>query len=366
MNRKLLAAVIGAAVTLAGALIGYTASGKDSDDAVAQVNGTPVTLAEFEQALNRQRATVIGYFHRTYGADYGEQFWQRDYNGETPLSMVKERALQELTRTKVELDLAKQYGLLPGTSHEDLQKEMDKENEQRSAAIKARLPVYGPTQMDEDTFIPYYISKLRIALKEKLTADELGLTGEELLRIKEAEHNPVLPAEERVRFQKIAAAYRNTTAERSSAGLRKAAEEKISSLRVLLDRGADISQALEQLPFSDTGSASIQLRVTEEVLNQETASIIFKSQPSLYSVLTGSAELKPGQVSPVFDEALQGEWVVIQVLEREETSNQTGDNRTDQAERQTLDIIYSRYLDRLVAEATVTINRSRYDSVSPK
>ncbi|RAV01016.1 hypothetical protein [Paenibacillus sp. YN15] len=350
IGAALLAAIV---VVVAGWSVLY-ASGRTEQDAVriAQVNGMDVTALEFRQELDRQRAGVIDHFYRTYGAVYTESFWDTSYGGENPETVVKTRAMEELVKRKVELELGSRFGLLSGTAYRDLLEEMNKENKRRAEAVKARLPVYGPVSMDETVFIPYYMSKLRNELKEKVTPQELGVTEEELLRLKERERNPILPAEDRVRFQKLAVSYRQG-----------------EPLHVLKQR---LEQAAQETPPSGAG-----IQVTEEELNGETAGIYFKSQPMLYSVLAGG--LEKGQASPVFDEALQGQLVLVKVLERESVDSGSSGSSGDalgsgggngkagkKAAAESLDELYREHVEQLASAAEVILFREGYDRITMK
>ncbi|MDF2935915.1 MAG: hypothetical protein K0Q90_1288 [Paenibacillaceae bacterium] len=363
--RILAAALI---LTLAGAGAVYAFIGTEQESIrIAQVNGMNVSGMEFKRELDRQRASVIDYFHRTYGARFTESFWTTSYAAENPETVAKAQALEELVKRKVELELASSFGLLSGASYENLLEELEKENKRRAEAVKARLPVYGPVNMDESVFIPYYMSKLRNELKERLTADDLGVTEERLLRLKALERNPAPPEADRVRFQKLAAAYRNTGDD--SASVREGpvspgAAESLSSLKQRLEKAAQ-----EMLPSGEWRStpdsyAAAGIQVTEEELTGETAGIYFKSQPVLYTVLTGG--LKEGQASPVFDEALQGQLVLVKVLKRDGPDPGSGNDGEAAEQQESLGALYQRYVERLASEAEVTVFSDSYNRLTIK
>ncbi|RAU97317.1 hypothetical protein [Paenibacillus sp. YN15] len=149
-------------VPVAAGMIGwaYAAAGTGGMAAVAEVNGSPVSAGEFRGALEQERAGVIDYYHRTYGAEYGAGFWEAGYGGEKPEETLKRRALREVVQVRTELELAWRHGLIPDASGEFLREEMEKENKRREAAIRANQPVYGPVRLDEAAFRNDYMAKL--------------------------------------------------------------------------------------------------------------------------------------------------------------------------------------------------------------
>ncbi|RXZ83714.1 hypothetical protein EBB07_04850 [Paenibacillaceae bacterium] len=142
---------------------------------VAAVNGLFITSEELQYGLNLQRAMVVEEFLQLSEGAYHDAFWDTPVgaSGETPLQALLDQALESVMDLKLELALAKEYGLLKAITYSSLMDELALENERRSRAVKAGEPVYGPVQMDEAAFIPYYVSKLRIDLQRLLEDDGL-------------------------------------------------------------------------------------------------------------------------------------------------------------------------------------------------
>lgn len=340
----LLTAAVLAVVTGVGVFCAYGGTGEASR-VVAQVNGIGITAMEFRRELDNQRAPVIDYFHRTYQANVTEAFWDTSYGGDNPETMAKARAMEELVKRKVELELGSRHGLLSGTAYEDLLEQMDQENKRRAEAAKARQPVYGPVRMDESVFIPYYLSKLRNGLKEKVAAADLGVSEEELLCLKALETNPAPPETERVRFRKLAVSYRS--AELTGDGSPTNQQDSIAHLKQRLEQAAGESGDTQ---LSREGE---NVRVSVEELNGESAGMYYKSQPALYAVLSGG--IQAGQASPVFEEALQGELVLVKVLERGKGDSGGGKGGVVPEAGMSLDSLYRQFIGKLAAEAEVIL-----------
>ncbi len=357
---KMMVAAFLAIFPIAGVVLLYGSTGSISDRApVAEVNSSVITAQELGRELEQQRASVIDYFYRSYGAEYGENFWKTDFNGENPEDTAKKRALQEIIRLKIELELAEQHGLVQGTSYDDLLREMDKENKRRLAAVKAREPIYGPVQLDESTFMNYYISKLRIELKEKLSEDELSMAEEDLKQHYELVKDTLFAIEDRIRFQKISVSYMEDGRSGSTNNLRKQmAKKRIDSIKLLLDQGKEMDEAVRERQGENEALA---VRYIEEDFNNDTAGTYFKSQPVLYSILRDNLIINP--ISPVFDETMQGEYVLIKVTERETSGYKSFDENERNVRKNYVDTTYGAYLDKLIREAKVDINESNYKRI---
>lgn len=338
----------------------YASAGANSSRApVAEVNGSVITAQEFKNELEQQRATVIDYFYRSKGVEYGKNFWKTDFNGEKPENTAKKRALEEIIRLKIELELARQHDLIQGTSYDDLLQEMDKENKRRLAAVKAREPIYGPVQLDESTFMNYYISKLRIELKEKLSEEELSVTEEELKQHYELVKDTLFTNEDRIRFQKISVSYKEDVQSNTNNQKKQLVKKRMDSIKLLLDKGKEMDEAVRELQGENEAFA---VRYTEEDFNNDTASTYFKSQAVLYSVLTDN--LSVNQVSPVLDETMQGEYVLVKVTERETSGYKSFDDNERNVWKNFLDTAYGDYLGKLIREAKVDIHESNYKRIT--
>lgn len=344
---------------IVGAIVLYASVGADSGQtSIAMVNGSVITTQEFKSELEKQRTSVIDYFYRSKGVAYGKNFWETDYNGENPEETAKKRALDEIIKLKIELELAEQHGLIQGTSYDDLLHEMDKENKRRLAAIKAREPIYGPAQLDESTFMNDYISKLRMQLKEKLSEDELNVTEEDLKRHYELIKETLFTLENRTRFQKISVSYKEDAQSKTTNPKKQLIKKRMDAIKRLLDQGEEMDQAINELQGEND---AFVVRFTEENLNKDTASTYFKSQAVLYSVLADN--LGVNQVSSVFDETMQGEYVVVKVVSREKSGYKSYDESKRNVWKNYVDTAYGDYLDKLIREAKVDIDESTYKNI---
>lgn len=357
-GKAVLAAVLGAAVLLTGALV--FAAGKDQRPGsiqVARVNGDSVSAAELKYFAGLRRASVIDEFSRKYGVEFGEGFWTRQVQGQTPLELLRKQALTDVVRLKVVLQLARQEGVIQDTSFAAVEEEMGKENERRKKAVANGEPIYGPVRFEASTFVPFYQSKLAVVLKERLAATVLAATEEQLNAHYEAYKKKLFPAEDHIRFEKAAVSYRLDGKE--SAETKQAAQAAAAELRRRLAEGQSIAEAAVGLSSAVPEEAVAYVK--ELVLDSATASRMFKSEPLLYEALRSAG---PGQsVLPVQDDRAAGCYVVAKVNGREAADYISYEESRDLVKKHYLDIAYEAYIDELTRIAAVEL-LDGYDKVS--
>lgn len=316
---------------------------------VAEVDGEPITAREFERSIGAERAAVVDYFVRTYGAKVDGTFWSRSIGGEIPAEMVKSRALEEAVRIKVQLIVAKENGLIPEASYDYLLSEMAATNGQRLQVARAGRPVYGPLQLNENAFIEYFMSRLRIRLEEKLAERELAVSDERLPAYYESVKDRLFMPEDSVAFRKISVSYAGTT--------RQHALEALAAVKSKLEQGVDWGEAVRVMKESDP---SLEIAYSEEKLTSETGRDYAKRQPALYAVL--QSEPPVGRIGEPFEEPMSTSYVLIEITERTRGEAKSFEEVRDAVRSRFLDEAYTAYLDKRVEEASVKINESAYRS----
>jgi hypothetical protein len=352
-SRKGTAAISAAAIIIA-VIIGivYMSSARAFEPAmatVAEVDGDPITVRELDRLIELQRASVIDYFKRTHGAEYNKNFWQTSYNGEVPAQLAKQRALQEAVRTKIILQLAKSRGMLRVASYEGLLAEMDRENLRRKAAAESDQPVYGPVQFDEGTFMEFYMSRLLIQLKERLSYDELAVTDEKLLQHYESVKDTLFRLEDNVRFYRISVSYL-ADGHRMDSGMKLKAKEMMDSVKQRLEEGGKVDAAVKDLQDVYTG---LNMQIGEERFDDVTARDYFKALPELFEALSSS--LEAGQSSPVIDDRAAGQYVLAMIIGREANGYRSFEEQRDNVRKHYLDSSFNTYVNRLIERAEVII-----------
>lgn len=349
---------------LAGALLLILAAGTvwltvraetpSGNDTVALVNGEPITAAEFDQSLRRQRSAVMDYYRRTYGATVQTGFWRTAYNGETPADKAKEWALDEAVRKKVLLTLAEAHQLVPGASHEALLEEMRRENARRQAALEAGQPVYGPVRFDESNFTDFYVGKLRVELAERLAERDLEASEEQLLRHYEGIKENLFRLEDEINFTLITVSYADDG--QRSDELKRQAEAAIRDIGDRLGKGEDVADIVRSHEAN-----GIIANLTQEHMDGSTARYYYKSLPQLYEWLTTSEGA--GTVGPIIDNVAEGGLALAYVTDRTAGGYRSYEEQRDNVRKHYLDMKLDVYLERLAVEAVVNVKEERLDRI---
>ncbi len=159
--------------------------GNDNPEAVAYVNGEAIEYDEFMLFASKKKFEIIKYFSNTYNAEYDNDFWRRDYNGENPSEKMKEEVMRELVPVKLCQELFIKYGLADKSEYSELMKKLKEENSTRKKQKADNRVVYGVT---EYTPLQYYEdnhAKLLIDLKAAMAEDKLKAKDEDLKKFYE-------------------------------------------------------------------------------------------------------------------------------------------------------------------------------------
>lgn len=153
----------------------------DSDPIVATVSGIDIPASEFKLIMHRQMPSVIAHFQREDHAGY----WADTGEPDTPIVLLREKALSELKRIKTQLVWAAKLGLPAEPSFAKLKEQLQKENERRAAAVPPQTIIYGPKQYGLNVFYDIQFSETAYQLRQKL-AKEAEVPDEQIRRAYEA------------------------------------------------------------------------------------------------------------------------------------------------------------------------------------
>ncbi|MFZ4521287.1 MAG: hypothetical protein ACOYNC_06250 [Bacteroidales bacterium] len=153
--------------------------------AVAEVNGEEIATPEFLLHAKALRPLIISEFRTKYGAEYGSEFWTREYDGKTPSAALKERTLDTMLQIKVQQISAKKAGLVSDISYKGFLNALKIENSRRLAAKQSGKIIYGPVQYSEEVYYNYLFSNMVNKLKEFLATSLFKVSDKELKEIYE-------------------------------------------------------------------------------------------------------------------------------------------------------------------------------------
>lgn len=120
------------------------------DPVLAELDGEPITLAEYELFIDEARSEVLDEvlaLDDTILVD--DSFWSSPLkDGRIPGEMLREKALEAAKTKKAIQILYQEAGLLQDISHTAFMKDFKEENKRRKKAKANGEPVYGPVEMD--------------------------------------------------------------------------------------------------------------------------------------------------------------------------------------------------------------------------
>lgn len=142
----------------------------DPMESVALVNGESVTCDEVKFFFQHNRSKVYQHFHQAHGVKDFDGFWENGtrIGEESPLRMLKELTMRDIILAKVQLQLAREEGLIRDSSISSIMNLRKQENQRREKALQSGHVIYGPREYSEPVFFDYFITNLVIRLKQRL------------------------------------------------------------------------------------------------------------------------------------------------------------------------------------------------------
>lgn len=319
---------------------------------IAMVNGDGVVGAELALFARDHRASVIDEYMREYGVEVDQHFWSREYNGQTPLDNLRFKALEDAVRMKVELQVAREYGIVDDVSYSSLLATMEQENRRREEALSNREPIFGPARFEEHTFVDFYRNKIANLLKDTLANSRFHVTEEELERYYATVIHDLFPVEDRITYDMIVIHYQKQDTDVDQ--LRELASIEAESIKRRLQEHEDVDHAILDYTDYTPPSPFISVEVHEGlVLDETTASRLYKSQHGLYQALYESATETMEPI--VIEDISAGSFNVVRVNEREAGEPRSFAETKDHIRKLYIDSAYEEYIQSLVDTAAIEI-----------
>ncbi|MGN7360270.1 peptidyl-prolyl cis-trans isomerase [Paenibacillus sp. SAFN-054] len=338
---KQLGILLSSCCLLAAAAAGYAFArdGETANGPVMTVNGEEVTAEEFESFMSRERLDTIGYFQTRYGAAYDASFWRRSYEGQTPLEELRQRAMDQLVRTKVQQIAAKREGLTDNISYEALMLEREEENRRREADVRAGRVIYGPEQYGVEEYEQYAFSRLRTGLLERLASGELSPAPSEIDAYYRENRDELYQAAPTVRVIKLLVSGR-TASSLQQAELAARQGKSLSSLR------------------ADGISADHGMKLSEQVFDERSLRDDSRYEPEL---LTAAQHLQPGERSGVVPVA-EG-YAILECLERSGGGYVPLPQVEADIRSRLLEHKYEAWLEAQIRQAKVELNEDEFEKL---
>lgn len=320
-----------------------------TDSPVLYVDGHKVTDPEFRWFLSREKAAVFQYFNRKYQAAFDQDFWKTEFQGRIPVELAKERTLQKLIRTKVQLILFQQLGLIRSTEYSTFLEILENENRRRNDALQAGKIIYGPVQYNQRQYYDYWLSNLTIRAR-KILADQRFAIPEELLKSHyEAQKEKHYKKNDTIPIERITISPNR--------------ENDKPTPSHLLIREEILIRANAGQPF--------QL-IVNDYKNRETVNVFFhkrtfthedyfRDSSLLEEILKTTRNLSHGQVNWFIN---NGSLQIIKVLERAPGGYTPFEQVKEIIRAKLIDEQYEALIQRLIKNAKIQINKSNYQEIT--
>jgi hypothetical protein len=154
---------------------------KKEENVVAWINNEAITKSELRHWMLLEKANVYNYFYRKYGVNDSDNFWIQKLGDEVPLEKLKETALEQARRCKVQQIIALKKGIIKTANFDEIISELEKVNVERNMKVENNEPIYGPVQFTSRTYFFHVFDKMQIELKTELAKDELKPSKDVLL-----------------------------------------------------------------------------------------------------------------------------------------------------------------------------------------
>lgn len=342
-------------IIFAGISITWYAVRNLSKDIVATVNGEQIHVDEYYRVLEKSRAKVYSYFYQKYKAQDSEDFWIKNYSGEIPVQMLREKTLEECKRIKVQQMLAKEKGVVESTDYPKFLRDWERENKRRQEAVRQGKVIYGPEVYSKSAYFEKVFSDMIISLKKELEKKELAASEEDLKNFFNTLYLNKLKKQDEVSVQKasISLVDGNTV---MSAGRKQLAKLKMEEIR---DQWKTMSS--EELKNYYSKEAAFKIEFGEQVFNQSTAD----QDSEMFEALRAEAyRLSAAQISEIVESGFK--LTVMKCTARKDNGYITYEEIKDKMFSLYVDCKYEEMVDSRVKEAVVKINSMFIEKISPR
>lgn len=281
---------------------------------VATVNGEPVETREFLMVAQRSR-----YLNLT-------------------LSELKEKALQECVRIKVQQKLGIDNGLMTSAAYTDFLKSFDEENQRRREAMNAGKVVYGPEQYTEDAYYSVSFSDMVYKLKEKLTFEVSQEEIEDYYNSEVAKGTYKVPDTVVVNAASLPVSDDNV--------------KIMDKVKAEINKTGNFTETCEKYG----------LNIEKKTLDQSTQKE--DNSPMNITFTNEAASLSPDQVSEVFIST--DSYYILECLSVTDNGTYSLEEADDRIMEYLEEQKYEEYINQLAESAEVVINEKNYEEAEMK
>lgn len=147
----------------------FLIAGCSSNETVAYFGEKEISKKEFSFATDVCKSETILYFTSKYNVSSysSDDFWETEFgeNKETPIKVLKDKALKYLSDSHAVFSLCEQEGIIEDGSFENIEKMYLKENEKRENNESNEI-IYGVTSFDFASYYDWLLSNCKLELEK--------------------------------------------------------------------------------------------------------------------------------------------------------------------------------------------------------
>jgi len=321
---------------------------------VAKINGEAVSANEFKVNLLNNSANTYSYFKQKYGVDDCAEFWTASYGGEIPIEYARKKALEAITRIKIEQAIAKQKGIVKDISYSDFLKQLEEENKARKKAVGKGKVIYGPVTYGEREFFNYLHSNIIIKLKDNLGENEFKLSEDELKKIYEATKDKSYKNPDDIKVSYLKASGVDEKGNLKSDKKAKA-KTKIEQLKVWIDKG----ESFENLAKTQGNDGNVKIMTGDRNFDINNR----RSEGEDNSKLLDTANtLKFGQISGIVEE--DDGFYILKCTERKDMGYRPFDEVKSSVKSNYVDEKFGEMVAKLIKDAKIEIIEGIYKKIT--
>ncbi|MGP4038743.1 peptidylprolyl isomerase [Gracilibacillus sp. D59] len=328
----------------------FISSEAKNNEVIATVNDMSIVEKEFRLQLNNFKPDVQNYFKNSFGAEITDDFWEEQFDRENPMKLLKEQALAEAVKAKIELSLARDHELINFVSYDELLEHLQKENEKRQKAISKGEVVYGLASFSENQYYRHVIKNIRLNLKEILSrneSDPLYPTEKELQSSFNQNLDEWSDKKYAYTIHKISIPYHDSAS-------MKNAEVKAKKALSHLENGKSFEEVSREYNEDN--------KILSQTMSDETSR---GEKRSTVNLRTAVESLEVGDFSNTIIHE-NGSYNIIKLVNKESGDTEVYQENKDLIRNMVVDEKYDKYIQELTDNAEITINQSNYDKVNPK
>lgn len=307
---------------------------------VATINGEPVYAKEFNLKLKKTSNELLG---STSPEELNQNASEKQSTKslrveEVTDSHIRNEALENVKKLKIQQILAKDKGIIKSTDYKHFLELLKKENDIRKDAIKSNKVVFGPDKYGESEYFAYYFEDIIKQLREDFKKNYNISQTEILEYYNSTKESFKLPDD--VKIQKISVTFSQSEQKSLEEDKRKA-KEKIQEIKNLWDKGTDFKDILKRY---DRLAKFYELSLTEEENSELVSS----------NLLNQIKTLKKGEISNIIENTM--EFTVVKCLNRENVGYKSLEDAKEVIVNNIIQQKYEEYIDSLAKKAEVKVN----------